>query len=161
MEALVVKRECWSAFTGMPARLHDNQNLASPSVRAHVEWRPQVWMFDSLRTNTTQPRIQDEFAAVEGNLYALCEAKRDRSAIAEALDYFDDCLISRRFPDCERALRRLQVTKLAPSVLVAILGITLRAQNLQNRASFFERAFQEIARQKSKKYARELLAKYR
>ena len=40
-------------------------------------------------------------------------------------------------------------------------GITIRAKMLKGRTLFCERAFQEIARRKGKKYASELLAKYR
>ncbi len=111
--------------------------------------------------NATLLHYQDEYADFEQTLYALCKVNRDREAIAEALDYFDDRLITGKFKDCDLALQRLQAGKLASSVLVSILGITIRAKKLKGRALFFERSFQEIARQKGKKYASELLTKYR
>jgi hypothetical protein len=113
-----------------------------------------------LRSNATVFPHEDEFAVLASNLYALCKAKRDREAIAEALDYFDDLLIARRFTDCNRALRELQVAKLSSSVMVSILGITLCAKS-KSRTIFFERTFQDITRKKSRRYASELLGKYR
>lgn len=112
--------------------------------------------FDNLAFRTNE----DETRVFEQTLYALCKANRRREAIAEALNFFDDRLIGREFRECDRALRQLQVSKLASSVLVSVLGVTLRAKQLKGRAIFFERAFQEVARQKGKGYARELLAKY-
>ena len=103
---------------------------------------------------------EDESAVFQQNLYALCKANRKREAIAEALDYFDERLLAGQFRDCNRTLHQLQVDKLASSVMVSILGITICAKKLKGRAIFFERAFQEIARQKGKRYAIELLAKY-
>jgi len=104
---------------------------------------------------------EDQYAAFEQTLYALCKAKRDREAIAEALDYFDDRLTSGRFADCNRAFRQLQVARLASSVLVSILGVSVRQKKSRSRANFFKRSFHEIARQKGMKYAIELLFKYR
>jgi hypothetical protein len=115
----------------------------------------------TLHNNAALPRCEDEFGVFEHKLYALCKVNRNREAIAEALDYFDDRLIAGRFRECAGALRQLQVTKLAPSVMVSILGITVWAKILKGRAIFFDSAFHEIARQKGSRYASELLAKYR
>jgi hypothetical protein len=114
-----------------------------------------------LPTNSSLPPYDDEGTIFRINLYALCKVERKREAIAEALNYFDSRLIARRFSDCDRALLQLDVTRLASSVIVSILGITLRAKHLKCRAIFFERAMREIARQKGRQYARELLTKYR
>src|SRR5438105_1164681 len=97
---------------------------------------------------------EDEFGEFANYLYALCIVNRDREAIAESLDYFDDRLTARRFRECDRAFRQLQTGKLASSVLVSILGITVRAKALKARGSFYERAFEEISKRKGKKYAR-------
>lgn len=113
------------------------------------------------QSNLTFPRREDEVRVLQQKLSALCKANRKREAIAEALAFFDDRLIARRIRDCDRAFRQLQVTELAASVMVSILGITIRAKELKGRAIFFERVFQEIARVKGKRYAKELLAKYR
>lgn len=113
------------------------------------------------QSNVTAPLQKDEFVVLEQNLFALCKANRKREAIAEALDYFDDRLLAGQFRDCDRALRQLQVAKLASSVMVSILGITIRAKQLKSRALFFDRVFREVARQKGKRYANELLLKYR
>ena len=113
------------------------------------------------QSNLTLPPYEDEVKGFQQKLYALCKVNRKREAIAESLDYFDNRLISRQFRECDRALRQLQVAKLASSVMVSILGITIHAKKLKGRAIFFEQAFQEITRQKGKKYASELLAKYR
>jgi hypothetical protein len=133
--------------------------LTWTEVRAAVTaepLNPPSWL---LLNNATSP--PDEFGVFEQTLYALCKVNRDREAIAEALNYFDGRLIARQFKDCERAFRQLQVGKLASSVLVSILGITIHAKHVKGRSIFFEQAFQEIARQKGKRYASELLAKYR
>jgi hypothetical protein len=111
--------------------------------------------------NASLPLQQDEFEVFEQTLHALCKVNRDREAIAESLNYFDDRLSGRRFRECNRALHQLHVDRLASSVLVSILGMTVPVKALAGRASFYERSFQEIARRKGKKYARELLAKYR
>jgi hypothetical protein len=141
-----------------PSSWFDTRNRMAQNLPVHGE--PVRPLRCSPQSNTTVLLPEDELPIFEANLYALCKAKRDREAIAEALDYFDDRLIARQFTDCNRALHQLQVAKLASSVMVSILGITIRAKS-KSRAIFFERAFQEIARLKGKKYAIELLAKYR
>jgi hypothetical protein len=116
--------------------------------------------FQVARTNATLPD-EDQFVTFAKTLYILCRVGRTREAIAEALDYFDDRLLAGEFRECDRALRQLDVARLAPSVMVSILGITIRAKKLKGRSIFFERSSQAIANQKGKRYASELLTKYR
>jgi hypothetical protein len=96
-------------------------------------------------------------------LYALCKLGERGEAIARALDFFDDLLIDGRFFECGRALGLLNPKKLAPSVIVSVLGITIRAKQVLGtaRASFYQLGLQEVTRLKGKKYANELLGKYR
>lgn len=110
--------------------------------------------------NTTMAD-EDRFVIFAKTLYALCKAGRIREAVAEAIDYFDDGLLAGEFRECDRALRQLEITRLAPSVMVSILGITIRARKLKGRAIFFQRSNEAIAKQKGKRYASELLTKYR
>ena len=78
--------------------------------------------------NTTLLPYENEGSLFLINLYALCKVNRKFEAIDEALDYFDERLVAGQFSDCDRALRQLQVGKLASSVIVSILGITIRAR---------------------------------
>ncbi len=154
MDAVIEKPVFRGASTGEPvSRLTRTEQDIRASLAEEPSWFRQI--------NVSLPPYEDEVAVFQQNLDAHCTVNRHREAIAEALDYFDDRLIAGHFRDCDRALRQLQVAKLASSVMVSILGITIRAKTLKGRAIFFERAFQEIARRKGKKYASELLAKYR
>ncbi|MBL8792310.1 MAG: hypothetical protein JNM56_00240 [Planctomycetia bacterium] len=138
---------CLAAMSSM-VRATTSEGLPDASVRVR-------------RCNTTAEQRGDDVAVLKQDLYALCRVDRRRDAIARALDFFDDRLLAGDFRDCDRALRQLEVAKLSPSVLVSILGITIRAKKLECRDSFYQRALEEIARQKGKKYATELLTKYR
>jgi hypothetical protein len=154
MADVILKREASAASSGEPfSRMRRRVQDIRAELSEESTWIPHH--------NATLLPYEDELTAFEQKLYALCKVNRDREAIALALDYFDDQLIAMQFRTCDRALLRLQVAKLAAAVLVSILGITIRAKTLKGRERFFERAFQEIARKKDKKYATELLAKYR
>lgn len=104
---------------------------------------------------------KDEFREFSETVYALVRANRDQAAIAKVLDYFDSLLSDRKFFDCNQALRRLQVSLLPGSVLVSILGITIRARAMRARAAFYECALAKLSKEKGSKYAKELLSKYR
>lgn len=93
-------------------------------------------------------------------------AKDDREAAIDlVIDYFDDRLIADQAGDCDDALDAIGadvVDRVPPSVLVSILGITLRAKPLlKRRAAFFDRALASIGRKKGRRYATNLLDKYR
>ena len=111
---------------------------------------------------TKEEQTETEIRSLVDSLYALCKLQKDRDAIDVALDFFDDRLIENRYDECEHTLRRIECHKMASSVLVSILGITIRAKKrLRARASFYERTLVQITRQKGTKYALKVLSKYR
>ena len=59
---------------------------------------------------------------------------RCRTIVKE--DYFDDKLLDGEFRGCDSALRQLQVSKLAPSVMVSILGITIPCEKAAESPCF-------------------------
>lgn len=97
-------------------------------------------------------------------LMALSATNRE-AAIDRALDHFDDLLIAGQWPRCDADLAALDtaaVRELDSSVLVSILGITLKAKPLlPRRPAFYGRVTAEMARRKGRRYANGLLKKYR
>ena len=94
------------------------------------------------------------------NLYDLCRLDCRAEAIDLALNYFDDLLRARNLVECEKTLDELDENRLCSSVLVSILGIT-RLEKSRGRDEFFERSHKRIADLKGRKYAKDLLEKYR
>lgn len=102
-----------------------------------------------------------ETATFAASLRALSREDRRSEAIDLALDYLDDLLISARSDECDMVLSLISPRDLASSISVSILGITRKVNDLPARRRFFDAAFSHIAQLKGRKYAAELLNKYR
>lgn len=96
------------------------------------------------------------------SLYALCAKDERARAIDLALNYFDRAMTERRFTFCDYTLSLLNVERLAPSVMVSILGITHIAKyHLPARNRFYDRALARIGKLKGRGYAKDLLSDYK
>lgn len=94
-------------------------------------------------------------------LYALSRADMRSKAIDLAMEHIDQLLSEGRYLECNRTLRSIDPSQLKSAVAVSILGITRKADHLPARREFFDRAFNAIAKEKGRKYAKGLLEKYR
>lgn len=85
----------------------------------------------------------------------------DRAAMIDAvLVELNDALIAGDFARCDARLA--SYGPLPGSVAVSVLGITVKAADrLPSREAFWRRTFDAIAAEKGRRYARELLGKYR
>lgn len=95
----------------------------------------------------------------------LCAEDKREEAIDLALDYFDDLLLNGKLTECDVAFSSLDdaaIGQLASSILVSILGVTLQANALlPARSSFYDRVCAEVTRRQGRRYAIDLLEKYR
>lgn len=81
--------------------------------------------------------------------------------VDHVLDQFDTMLTAGRFADADASLAAFTVGSVSLSALVAILGITIKAKpRLPARSGFYDRVYAEVAQQKGRKYAKQLLTKY-
>jgi hypothetical protein len=137
-------------------------------------WRPRVERPKNV-TDTDRGRVLGLPAPFLGSgpvhsfplagLLSLSAADDREAAIDLVIDFFDDRLIADLTADCDAALDLIGsdgVDRVPPSVLVSILGVTLRAKTfLKSRAAFFDRVFASVGRRKGHRYAKSLLEKYR
>ena len=110
---------------------------------------------------TTTREISDESGTFIDALYARCDQNSRAEAIDLALWYLDDLLSAEKHRECDAVLGLLDPSRLAPSVLVAILGITRRMEYKVGRNRFFAWTMARVEKVKGKRYARQLLEKYR
>jgi hypothetical protein len=135
------------------------QSINSSTVNA-AEPDTLFIAYDTAATGARSGRTEKVIELVN-TLVILCKANRRAEAIDTAIAYFDDRLTDNELEDANLALYVLNPQYLASSVVVSILGITRKAAHLPTRRRFFERAYEVITKAKGRKYAKELLEKYR
>jgi hypothetical protein len=92
-------------------------------------------------------------------LYQLCAAKKDQSAVEKLLGRLEADLRAGRPESVDVILKRLDVERLAPAVLVAALTITVPAKSvLREREGFLERVEELLRRSLGNDRAAALLA---
>lgn len=92
-------------------------------------------------------------------LYGLTAAGKEDDAIDEVIDCFDDLLARKEFGLCETILRLADINRIAPSVSLAILSMTVIEKNaLVKRPAFISRLRLNLINSRGPKEAAELLA---
>ncbi len=140
---------------------HDPIPESPRSADVNTEMSILYWHRASNAVHDNESDLEQEIEDFKKAVYALCKADQEDEAIMEAMTFFNRHLRQRQFSKCAKVLNSLEVEKLARSVMVSILGITIRAKKLAGRDEFYSRSYTEIARQKGNKYARDMLTKYR
>lgn len=79
-------------------------------------------------------------------LYALCAQGRDQEAVERVLSRFESDLRARRFAAVDEVLSQADVARLAASVLIAALTITVPAKDLLRARAAFLRQVEETLR---------------
>ncbi len=73
-------------------------------------------------------------------LYGLARSGGERRAIDVIFMIVNNHLMSEQFSDVDELLERIDLTKLTPVLMAAVLAITAAARDkLSNRAAFYER----------------------
>jgi len=94
------------------------------------------------------------------DIYGLDTTEKRQAAIDHVFDYIDRLFWKDEFFICDTILRRLNTSRLSPSLLRSFLVITNAAkEKLPSRNSFFLRVREEIVEKKGEAVARRLLNK--
>lgn len=141
-------------------------DAALTGIAARASWVGSVAIGTTLQDESKAKSDMARINAFLIRLYALGRHGEDlaqrRLAIDESLRYFNSVLNEESFQICDETMRRIDIERIPSSVMVSILGITLPGKTqLHQRHDFFLRVYAEIARLKGRKYANELLTKYR
>jgi DNA segregation ATPase FtsK/SpoIIIE-like protein len=89
-------------------------------------------------TVATPSLVASAVPLLADELYALCAQGRDQEAVERVLSRFESDLRADRFAAVDEVLSQVDVARLAPSVLIAALTITVPAKDLlRARAAFF------------------------
>jgi hypothetical protein len=95
-------------------------------------------------------------------LYELSQSTNEHGGVDSIFQFLDERLIAADFEACDRALARIDVERILPSFVVAILMVTLRAEpRLSFRRVFHRLALERFTRERGAERAKRLLAKYR
>lgn len=105
------------------------------SVRASAGW--WAGSYDGAPDGFVRLSKPDELAA----WYALCSESEPRRALERAVATLEELLRNGKRDEVDRLLARVKVSRLAPTVVVGLVGITKHAQPpLASRPEFMERA---------------------
>lgn len=118
---------------------------------------------DSGPSTENQPMTDEPTDAVEflDGVYSLDRLGRPRPAVARVIDFLDDLLCRGRFRGCDEVLAHADETRLSPSSIVSILGITFAARGkLNERRAFYARALEQLRKIRGDSGAERLLGKY-
>jgi hypothetical protein len=108
-------------------------------------------MIDVLTLAGPEPRVL-------GELYVLCEREREQKAIEFVLVHLERSLRRAQWRSVDDVMTRLDVSRLTPAVVVAVLSITFPAKAfLKVRSAFLERAEGFLSRSLGQERARALL----
>lgn len=129
-------------------------------ISQHMADTERVWLGSS---KTICDDAKETFLTL---LAPIVESGDRETMIDFTLDYFDELLVNQKMDQCKAELAMIDdrlIKDVDSSVLVSILGITLSASNLllPDRERFYERTVATIAGRKGKRFATELLGKYR
>jgi len=101
------------------------------------------WEYAANECTDSEGMEADAFVA---ELYRNIEAGDENSAIRLVYNRFYRARMSCDLRLCDRILADVDEKRLTPTLLVAILTVTAPVKNLNERASFYQRAEEEIAR---------------
>ncbi len=129
-----------------------------PNTTAGTETKPPV-------PGTAPPedcQHQDKILLFLNNLYHFAAQGLNHLAIDEILRFFDDALLEGNVIECRDALRRIDEGRLSASMMKTVLVITGKARAwLPERADFFARAMEALAKERGRPAAERLLNKHR
>jgi len=108
-------------------------------------------MIDVLTLASPEPRVLSD-------LYGLCEREREQRAIEFVLVHLERSLRRAQWRSVDDVMTRLDVNRLTPAVVVAVLSITVPAKAfLKARRAFLERAEGFLSKSLGQERARSLL----